>query len=110
MHRAPPSQAELDRRRARPLSGQQEANLAQWGYPYVMEEFRFHLTLSGQLPDADCAAIIDALGPLLAPLLPRPFRVQELCLFGEDAKGRFHLLQRHALTGETAATNFSSAS
>jgi hypothetical protein len=46
--RAPATQAELARRRQAGLSPRQEALLMQWGYPYVMEEFRFHLTLSGR--------------------------------------------------------------
>jgi hypothetical protein len=48
--RAPPSEAELARRRKSPLTDRQEALLARWGYPYVMEEFRFHMTLTGSLP------------------------------------------------------------
>jgi hypothetical protein len=47
--RAPPSEAELARRRKARLSDRQEALLMKWGYPYVMEEFRFHLTLTGRL-------------------------------------------------------------
>jgi hypothetical protein len=34
-----------------------------------------------------------------ADVLPRPFVIDDLCLFGEDAAGRFHLLHRYALTG-----------
>ena len=73
--------------------------LGRWGYPYVLEEFRFHLTLSGSLGPAEVDAVMGVLGPWLAPLLPRPFVIEDLCLFGEDAAGRFHLLSRHALTG-----------
>ena len=47
--RAPPSEAELARRRKARLTERQETLLMQWGYPYVMEEFRFHLTLTGRL-------------------------------------------------------------
>ena len=48
--RAPAGEAELARRRKVGLSARQEALLVQWGYPYVLDEFRFHLTLSGRLP------------------------------------------------------------
>ena len=34
------------------LTDRQEALLTQWGYPYVMEEFRFHITLTGALDPA----------------------------------------------------------
>ena len=98
-HRAPPSDAELSRRRGNGLTPSQEENLARWGYPYVMEEFRFHLTLTGRLSAGEARTVIAALEPALAPLLPRPFEISSLCLFGEAPDGRFHLLSRHKLTG-----------
>ncbi|MAE88422.1 MAG: phosphonate metabolism protein, partial [Pelagibaca sp.] len=98
-HRAPPGEDELARRRKANLSPAQEENLLRWGYPYVMEEFRFHLTLTGRLPRAQAEATMAALAPVLEPLAPRPFRMDALCLFGEDEAGRFHLLHRYALTG-----------
>ncbi|MBN9887360.1 DUF1045 domain-containing protein [Salipiger abyssi] len=98
-HRAPPTEAELERRRKARLSPAQEDNLARWGYPYVMEEFRFHLTLSGRLSAEDATQTAEALEPVLAPLLPRPFRVGALVLFGEAPDGRFHILHRYVLAG-----------
>lgn len=98
-HRAPPTEAELARRRGAGLSPAQEENLAAWGYPYVMDEFKFHLTLTGKLTEADARAVERALRPHLAPLLPTPFIVPDLCLFGEDVDGRFHFLHRYALSG-----------
>ncbi|SMH53568.1 DUF1045 domain-containing protein [Maritimibacter sp. HL-12] len=99
-HRQPPTQAELDRRRrAADLTPRQQANLATWGYPYVMDDFRFHLTLTGKLSEAALDQSARALDPVLAPLLPRPFRIKDLCLFGEDEDGMFHLLNRYTLAG-----------
>jgi hypothetical protein len=34
-----------------------------------------------------------------APVLPSPFVIKDLGVFGEDAAGAFHLLHRYALTG-----------
>ncbi|MDO6586619.1 DUF1045 domain-containing protein [Salipiger sp. 1_MG-2023] len=99
IHRAPPSEAELERRRNARLSPAQDANLARWGYPYVMDDFRFHLTLTGKLTPREATQTEVALRPLLTPLLPEPFRVDALCLFGEDRDGSFHLLHRYALSG-----------
>jgi hypothetical protein len=48
-HRAPAAPGEDERRRACGLTARQEALLATWGHPYVMDEFRFHMTLSGRL-------------------------------------------------------------
>lgn len=96
--RRPPSEAELERRRQANLSPAQETLLSQWGYPYVMDEFRFHITLTGRLgKDAEQARA--ALLPHIAPLLPTPFEVKSLTLVGEDDSKMFHEIQRYALTG-----------
>ncbi|PKP62716.1 MAG: hypothetical protein CVT86_07070 [Alphaproteobacteria bacterium HGW-Alphaproteobacteria-8] len=98
--RAAPDAAEIARRRPERLSAAQRALLARWGYPYVLGEFRFHLTLTGDLPEEQAAATKAALAPVLAPLLPRPCEIVDICLFGEAADGRFHLLRRYPLSGE----------
>ncbi|OYU19199.1 MAG: phosphonate metabolism protein [Rhodobacteraceae bacterium PARR1] len=97
--RAPLTEAEIAKRQPARLSPRQKQLLDIWGYPYVMEEFQFHLTLSDDLPEAVADSVAPVLTDWLAPVLPRPFEVQELCLMGEDDVGRFHLLSRHALTG-----------
>ena len=48
--RAPLDAAELNRRRRGGLTLSEEANMAAWGYPYVFDEFRFHMTLTGPVP------------------------------------------------------------
>ena len=97
--RAPAGEAELARRRKPGLTPRQEATLRRWGYPYVMEEFRFHVTLTGPLDEADRARARAALAAHFAPVLPRPFRVARLALMGEDAEGRFHAVHEAALSG-----------
>ena len=98
-YRAPLTEGELTRRRAAPLSPEQDALLLQWGYPYVMEAFRFHITLTSKLPKAAARQTADILGPLLKPLLPQPYVIEDLCLMGEASDGRFHLIARHPLRG-----------
>ena len=56
-YRAPMSPQERARRIALGLSQSQIQNLDRWGYPYVMSEFRFHLTLTGVVPPRRRAAI-----------------------------------------------------
>ena len=97
--RAPLSAAEMDRRRAGGLTEAQEANLLAWGYPHVMDAFRFHITLSGKLPKNVTAQVRNALAPHLAPLLPAPFVIDALSLAGEAEDGMFHLIHRTALCG-----------
>jgi len=97
--RAPAGDAELARRRARKLTDRQEKLLTDWGYPYVMEEFRFHLTLTGSLPDTDGDQVVDALAPVLAPMLDGPVTIATLCLVGELPDGRFKTIERLPLSG-----------
>lgn len=97
--RAVLTEAEIARRKPALLSPRQRDLLHRWGYPYVMEEFRFHLTLTDSLPEEQRAPVAAVLRDHLGPVLPHPFVVEDLCLFGEDAHGRFHLLHRAALSG-----------
>ncbi len=87
--RAPAGAEELARRRAADLSPQEEANLGAWGYPYVMESFRFHITLTGKLPGADADQTVAALRPVLDPMLEEPFMIDRLALVHSGEDGRF---------------------
>lgn len=95
--RAPPSEAELARRRKAGLSPRQEALLQRWGYPFVREEFRFHMTLTGRTAHADAAT--SALAAHFAPFLQKPLIISSLALMGEGKNGAFHLIQRYPLQG-----------
>lgn len=93
--RAAPSAAELDRRRAQRLSPAQERNLSRWGYPHVMDQFRFHITLTGRRKDiCDLEPFVAA---HFAPALPTPFIIDSLTLAGQDKTGMFHAIERFAL-------------
>lgn len=96
--RAPLTEAEIARRRPESLTPRQRELLAVYGYPYVMDEFQFHLTLSSRLVTAKASALHAAAQAHFAELIPAPFQIEDLCLCGEDASGRFHLLHRYALS------------
>ena len=51
--RAPPSDAELARRRRASLTPRQEGHLVAWGYPHVLADYRFHITLTNAVSEAD---------------------------------------------------------
>ncbi|SIO05543.1 putative phosphonate metabolism protein [Rhodovulum sp. ES.010] len=97
--RAAPADEEIARRDPDRLSARQRKLLQRWGYPYVMEEFRFHMTLTGPLSESDAEATRAVLAPILAPMIDRPHRIASLCLFGEAEDGRFHNLHRYTLSG-----------
>jgi putative phosphonate metabolism protein len=96
--RAPPTAQELAKRRQRRLSERQDANLERWGYPYVLDEFRFHLTLTGKLPKDQIENWIAVLENAL-PALPEPFEINSVALVGERADGQFELIERFDLSG-----------
>lgn len=95
-YRAPPEVAELAKRHANGLTPRQAELLARWGYPYVMDEFRFHLTLTGPIADVgERTRVADLLAPLVGPLLDQPVPVRELCLFHQpDRAACFRLVER----------------
>jgi putative phosphonate metabolism protein len=99
--RAPLTAEERARRLASGLDDPARiALLDRWGYPYVLDAFRFHVTLTGRLDaataEATRAEVEARFGPLLAPV----FALDRLCLFGDPGAGRpFRLLSHHALTG-----------
>lgn len=99
--RALPSDAELARRRESGLSAQQEALLQRWGYPYVMGEFRFHLTLSSRLPDGpEREAIVAALEPRVAAVVAAPAAIDAIALFRQDTPGGpFTMVRRFPFDG-----------
>lgn len=97
--RAPLTPAEIERRRRARLSPRQDAQLLEWGYPFVLDDFHFHLTLSGALPKPGAEPVISALAPRLMPLVPSPFVLDAVTLMGEDRTGMFHQIHRYALTG-----------
>ncbi|MFC3569036.1 DUF1045 domain-containing protein [Paracoccus simplex] len=101
--RAPLTEAEIARRRPERLTPPQRALLERWGYPHVMEEFRFHLTLTDRLPVGMAGRAQAALAAHFAPVLPRPFVIDALCLFGEPKDGGFRLLHRYDLAGRDGA-------
>jgi putative phosphonate metabolism protein len=79
--RAPPAEAELARRQTAGLTDRQEAFLTQWGYPYVMEEYRFHMTLTDRLTEQDRNRIRPVLSGLFQDVLEAPVPVDGITLF-----------------------------
>ncbi len=82
------SEAELERRRKAGLTQEEDALLLRWGYPFVLERFRFHMSLTGALDDAP-AETVDALRQAAETrfgALPA-MRFDALSLFAEPQPG-----------------------
>jgi putative phosphonate metabolism protein len=93
---------DLDRARRRPdrLSPRQLGYLDRWGYPYVAEEFRFHMTLTGSLPRERHEVIVPLLAELFAGITAMPRSIDRIALFHQaDAAARFRIIAERELTG-----------
>jgi len=98
--RAALSQRDRERRLAAGLTARQIDLLERWGYPYVFEEFRFHMTLTGRLPANERAAWQTALAAAFAPLAEEPIAVDAVSLLRQDDRGaRFRVITRQPLKG-----------
>jgi hypothetical protein len=96
--RAPPDAAEKARRHAAGLSAAEAALLDRWGYPYVLESWRFHMTLSQRLDTADHARLRPAAETHFAAALRQPRRVAAISLFTQrDPQAPFLIAERFRL-------------
>ncbi len=96
-YRRPQLQTELNRYRTASLNPQQEKNLQKWGYPYVMDEFKFHLTLTGPIFNPSLKEhLSQEINKRLRPLSLDTIEISEICLFvQEDEKSPFLLHSRY---------------
>ena len=102
--RAPPSETELSRRRASRLTERQSLLLQRWGYPYVLDEFRFHMSLTDSIADeAERRRAIQLLAERFASACREPMSVDELCLFEQPGpEAPFTILERMPLRPASA--------
>lgn len=92
--RAPMSEAEREKRLRAPLTPRQQEYLARWGYPYVLDDFRFHMTLTGTLDDEERALAEAELSEHFAASgADGPLIVREIALYRQEA-GPFRLIAR----------------
>jgi putative phosphonate metabolism protein len=78
--RAPLSDGERAKRLAAPLTARHQENLERWGYPYVFEDFRFHMTLTGAVAPARQESVLAALRAKLGAIEGRPLAVDRIAL------------------------------
>lgn len=98
--RAPSTEAELARRRRKPLPPAQEALLTRWGYTYVFGEFFFHMTLTRRLSAEEKSLWAPAAEAHFARALAVPRMVADIALFTQAADGApFTIAQRIPLRG-----------
>lgn len=85
--RAPPNPEEMQKRRSADLTARQIELLGAYGYPYVMEEFRFHMTLSDRLERGPRDILKAAATEWFEPVGHEPLVMDRICLFREPEPG-----------------------
>lgn len=87
--RAAPTAGELARRGRHILTPVEKENLTVWGYPYVLDQYRFHITLTNRIySNTEKEVIYAALSDLFSPVLGEPIVMDAVCLFIEPASGQ----------------------
>jgi len=97
-----------DRVRRNPsnLTPRQCELLDRWGYPYVMEEFRFHMTLTGRLDAARRAPVLAMLQRRFSDLDITQLAIDRIALFRQDdTNSRFCIISQWRLFSAERATS-----
>jgi putative phosphonate metabolism protein len=85
-----------DRARRNPekLTERQRDHLDRWGYPYVMEEFRFHMTLTGRLDATRRWHVLNMLRERFAAVDLDNLAIDRIVLFRQDqSSARFRIIR-----------------
>jgi putative phosphonate metabolism protein len=94
--RAPLGPEARARRLAAELTDRQRDHLDRWGYPYVFQDFRFHMTLTGPLADEEAERARAGLADFhAAGVSAGQARIDAIALFADPGEGRsFRILER----------------
>lgn len=97
--RAPMTPNDRARRKPENLTPRQVEQLDRFGYPYVRDDFRFHMTLTGRLAPERSAAVLAMLQQRFATLDLTSLRIDRIGLFHQtSATSRFQVLCHAPLT------------
>jgi putative phosphonate metabolism protein len=83
--RAPLTEADRARRNPAALSPRQRDYFDRWGYPYVMDEFRFHMTLTGSLDQPRRDAVAELLRPRFTALGLDAIAIDRFAILRQDS-------------------------
>jgi putative phosphonate metabolism protein len=96
--RRPMTSEDRARRNPSGLTPRQRELLDLWGYPYVMEEFRFHMTLTGRLDAPRRPPILAMLQRRFSDLDIAQLAIDRIALFRQDdASSHFRIMSQWRL-------------
>ena len=101
--RAPLTGADRARRNPSQLTPVQRAHLDRWGYPYVMDDFRFHMTLTGRLGDERRQPLVKLLADRFAALELPTLPIDRIAVFRQESSAsRFRIVNHWTLRARNA--------
>lgn len=101
--RAPLTDKDRARRNPSQLTPLQREHLDRWGYPYVMDDFRFHMTLTGRLGAERRAPLLTMLADRFAELGLTSLPVDRIAVFRqENSVSRFRVVNHWKLRSSDA--------
>lgn len=96
--RAPLTEADRARRNPSQLTPRQREYLDRWGYPYVLDDFRFHMTLTGRVGAERRETLVSMLRDRFAVLGLSSLAIDRIALFRQDnANSRFRIVRQYEL-------------
>ena len=96
--RAPLGTEDRARRNPSQLTPRQREHLDRWGYPYVMEDFRFHMTLTGRLDTERREPVLTMLRNRFSTIGLTMLAIDSIAVFRqENADSRFRIVNQWKL-------------
>ena len=96
--RAPLTPQDRERRNPSALTVRQREYLDSWGYPYVMEDFRFHMTLTGRLDAGRRAPVLAMLRARFSEIGLKSLAIDRIAVFRQQGPdSRFRVIKHWKL-------------
>lgn len=93
--RAPLTAEDRARRNPSALTPGQREHLDRWGYPYVMEDFRFHMTLTGRLEAERLEPVLAILRNRFSSIGLKALAIDRIALFRQENSGAGFRIVNH---------------
>jgi putative phosphonate metabolism protein len=97
--REPPDAVEIAKRMHPSLTKNEQQNLIAWGYPYVLDTWKFHMSLTSSLKPEDLELFREHLARRFSEVCEQPLLCDSICLFEEPAPNHpLLLIERYPLS------------
>ncbi|MBL4692722.1 MAG: DUF1045 domain-containing protein [Magnetovibrio sp.] len=99
LFRLPPTDMDRAKHFQSNLSDRQKQNFEDWGYPYVMKDYRFHMTLTDRLQGPELETVLQGLADKATHVLgAKPWLFDSVTLVKQStSSARFQDLKRYPL-------------